>query len=77
MIYTKILHIISFILIVIGGLNWGLWGAFDFNLVNSILGSWPALENLVYILVGIAAIVELVTHKGNCKMCTMKAPGQM
>lgn len=65
----KILHTITFILIVVGALNWGLVGAFEFNLVTKILGSWPMLEKLVYILVGLAAVYELVTHKTSCKAC--------
>ena len=47
------------ILVIIGGINWGLIGAFDFNLVNQLLGSWPMVERVVYILVGIAAIMCL------------------
>ena len=60
---------LAFTLIIIGGLNWGLVGAFDFNLVNKILGSWSWLERLVYILVGLSAVWEVVKHKQNCKMC--------
>lgn len=66
---------IAFILVVVGALNWGLVGAFHFNLVMTILGSMPWLENLVYILVGLSAILIAVTHKGTCKMCaTSSAP---
>lgn len=65
----KALHIIAFILIVVGGINWGLIGLFDFNLVNTILSSVPAVERIVYVLVGLSALFELATHKGNCKMC--------
>lgn len=61
---------LAFSLLVIGGLNWGLVGAFDFNLVNKILGSWSWLERLVYILVGLSAVWEVVKHKQNCKMCS-------
>ncbi len=44
------------VLVVVGALNWGLVGAFDFNLVNLILGSVSWLERLVYVLVGVAAL---------------------
>lgn len=54
------LHIAAWWLIVIGGLNWGLIGVFKFNLVNALLGSVPWLETLVYILVGLSAVVALV-----------------
>ena len=74
----KALHMIAWILVIIGGLNWGIYGAtnMNFNLVHAILGSIPWLEMLVYILVGLAAIYEVVTHKMNCKMCS-SAPKPM
>lgn len=65
----KALHMISFILVIVGALNWGLVGAFDFNLVTWLLGSMPALERVVYVLVGLAAIYEVATHKKNCTAC--------
>ncbi len=65
----KGLHIVSWILLVVGGLNWGLVGAFDLNVVE-YLGS--TIATIVYVLVGIAAIaaiVEIVTHKKCCSCC--------
>lgn len=59
---------VAFILLLIGGLNWGL-SALGYNVVEMVLGSWPKVMNGVYLLVGLSAIVELVTHKKNCKMC--------
>lgn len=41
-------------LVVIGAANWGLVGLFNFNLVEWLLGGWPVLARLVYILVGVA-----------------------
>jgi uncharacterized membrane protein YuzA (DUF378 family) len=73
----KALHMVAFILLVIGGLNWGLVGIFDYNLVNSVLGSWPWLENLIYILVGLSAVIEAVKHKSNCKACGMSSASSM
>ena len=64
----KGLHMVAFILLVIGGLNWGL-SALGYNVVNMVLGSWPQVETIVYLLVGLAAVSETVTHKKNCKMC--------
>lgn len=68
-IYMKTVHIISFVLLVVGGLNWGLVGLADYNLVEAILGSWPGLLQIVYVLVGLAALVEIFTHKKSCKEC--------
>jgi len=64
---------IAFILLVIGGLNW-LLVVFNFNLVHAIFGGVPSLEMIIYILVGLSAIFEVVTHKSNCKMCAMEKP---
>jgi hypothetical protein len=47
---------IALILIIVGGLNWGLVGLFSFNLVAAIFGSMSWFSRLIYILVGIAAI---------------------
>jgi len=68
----KVLHITAFTLLVVGGLNWGL-SAFGYNLVNILLGSWPPVETVVYVLVGLSAIAEVATHKSNCKACV--SPG--
>ena len=75
----KWLHMVSFILIIVGALNWGLVGVGgfigkDLNLVHMILGSVVMLEWLVYVLVGLAGVYEAVTHKASCKMCASSAP---
>jgi uncharacterized membrane protein YuzA (DUF378 family) len=64
----KILHMIAFILLVIGGLNWGL-SALGYNIVNMLLGGWPVVEKIIYLLVGLSAIFEAVGHKKVCKLC--------
>jgi uncharacterized membrane protein YuzA (DUF378 family) len=74
------LHMVAWILVVIGGLNWLLVGVGDFaggnwNVVAwlcSFIGGTP-VEAIVYILVGLAAIYEIVTHKSNCKACSTGA----
>lgn len=65
----KALHMIAFILLVIGGLNWLLVGLFqwDIGAILGGMGSW--LSRIIYILVGLAAIYEVATHKGRCKAC--------
>lgn len=64
----KSLHGVAFILLIVGGINWGLT-AFGFNLVTALLGTWPTLERIVYLLVGLSAIYELVSHRKMCKEC--------
>ena len=59
----KKLDIIFGTLLVIGGLNWGLVGLFDFNLVAAIFGQMTFLSRMIYILVGFAAVYDIVTIK--------------
>ncbi|MBR3229637.1 MAG: DUF378 domain-containing protein [Bacilli bacterium] len=47
------------ILTIVGAINWGLIGLLDFNLVSTIFGNGTMLEKLVYILVGIAGIINI------------------
>lgn len=75
----KAMHMVTWILIIVGALNWLLVGLGGFmggnwNIVNLVLGSMPALEWLVYILVGLSGAYELFTHKKNCKVCGSGAP---
>ncbi len=77
------------ILIIIGGVNWGLVGVgmlmeADWNVVHMILGTVPVVEAIVYILVGVAAVMKIFGCK--CKKCmggvctpdfTQKAEGSM
>jgi len=47
---------IVLVLVIVGGLNWGLVGAFNFDLVATIFGAMSVLSRIVYVLVGLAAI---------------------
>ena len=60
-------HMVGWVLLIIGGLNWGLVGAFNFNLVDAILGSVPTVERIVYVLVGLSALAMLACR--SCKAC--------
>mgnify|MGYP001607238153 CR=1 FL=1 len=50
---------IASILVVIGGVNWGLVGALNFNLVDTIFGVGSVAVRIVYILVGVSALYGL------------------
>jgi uncharacterized membrane protein YuzA (DUF378 family) len=52
---------ITLLLLIIGGLNWGLVGLFDFDLVAAIFGDMSLLSRIVYALVGASAVVQLVS----------------
>lgn len=54
------LNWIALILLIVGGLNWLLVGAFNFDLVAALFGPMSLLSRIVYILVGIAAIYALI-----------------
>ena len=56
----NIVKIITFILVLIGALNWGLVGAFGIDLVALIFGDMTLLARIVYILVGISAIIYAI-----------------
>lgn len=60
----RTLDVIAAILVIVGGLNWGLVGLFEFNLVEYLLGHWPVVVKTVYGLVGLAAIYQIVQCKG-------------
>ena len=68
----KMLHMVAFMLAMVGALNWGLVGLFNFNLVTTVLGSVAGLEQLVYVLVGASAVYIFATHKGSCTACKGK-----
>ncbi|AWK52249.1 DUF378 domain-containing protein [Clostridium beijerinckii] len=55
----KTLDTIALILVVIGGINWGLIGFFQFNLVGSLFGDVSMITRIIYSLVGIASIYSI------------------
>ncbi|RMF84800.1 MAG: DUF378 domain-containing protein [Planctomycetota bacterium] len=55
----KATDVIAAVLLVVGGLNWGLWGAFEFDLVAALFGgNTAALSKVIYIVVGLAAVYQ-------------------
>jgi uncharacterized protein len=63
---------VAFALLVVGGLNWGLVGLFQINLVEMLVGSMPTVEMVVYVLVGVSALYIAATHMGDCRVCGKK-----
>ena len=59
----KSLDVIVASLLVIGGLNWGLVGLFNFDLVAAIFGGGAALARIVYIVVGLSALYQAMQWK--------------
>ena len=60
------------ILVVVGGINWGLvglgmlMGGANWNVVSMIFGSMPTVEAIIYVLVGVAAVMKLFHKKCAC-----------
>lgn len=57
----EILQKVALVFTVIGAINWGLIGFFDFNLVTTIFGDGSTLTRIVYMIVGIAGIINIYT----------------
>lgn len=57
----KTLNLVTLVLLIVGGLNWGLVGAFEFDLVAALFGGQDALAaRLVYVVVGLSALWQVV-----------------
>lgn len=50
---------VSFVLVIVGALNWGLVGIFQYNLVNAIFGAGSAISRIIYALVGLAGVYTI------------------
>jgi uncharacterized membrane protein YuzA (DUF378 family) len=57
---SHIIHTISLFLLFIGGINWGLVGLFDLDLVTRIFGE--SLSRIIFVLVGVAALIRLFEY---------------
>lgn len=67
--HNRGLHMITFTLLVIGGLNWLLLAIFDWE-IGQVFGGMDAMvSRVIYVLVGLSAIFEFATHGGRCKAC--------
>jgi len=61
---------IAIILVIIGGLNWGLVGFFNFDLIAALFGKGSTVSRVIYSLVGLAAIWMIFF---SCKCCCKKS----
>ena len=61
----KVIDTIALVLIIIGAINWGLVGIFNFNLVDAIFGAMSIISRIIYILVGISGLwaIKLLFNK--------------
>ena len=71
MMIDKFFNVVSVILVLVGGLNWGLVGIANFDFVQYVLGS-TILTKLIYTLVGLAALFQtlrILSSINNCWLC--------
>jgi uncharacterized protein len=74
MVKMNALAWVVFILLFIGGLNWGLVGLFGFDLVAAIFGEMSTLARVVYTVVGICAVVMLIIIAMGCAPAKKETP---
>ena len=55
----RVLNTVTLVLLIVGGLNWGLVGLLDFDLVAALFGEMTPLSRIVYVLVGLSALWQL------------------
>ncbi len=67
----KALHMIAFILLAIGGLNWLLVGVFGWDIGQLFGGQGAVISRIIYVLVGLSALYLIFTHKRTCRVCGM------
>lgn len=60
---SRAIKMTSYILVIVGALNWGLVGVLDFDLVAKLFGDMTFLSRLVYSLVGVGGVITLLTSK--------------
>lgn len=65
----KALHMVAFILVIVGALNWLLVGVLGWDIGMLFGGMDAVLSRLVYVLVGLSGIYIAATHKKDCKTC--------
>lgn len=65
------LHYVTFVLLVVGGLNWLAVGLFQWEVGELFGGQDMMVSRAIYVLVGLSALYEVVTHKANCRVCGM------
>lgn len=56
----KAINLIVFVLLVVGGLNWGLVGLFNIDIVAKLLGGYSLAARVIYVLIGLAAVYKLL-----------------
>jgi uncharacterized membrane protein YuzA (DUF378 family) len=65
----KALHMVAFVLVIVGGLNWGVFALTGWE-VGQLFGGMDALiSKVIYVLVGVSALYLAAMHQSDCKHC--------
>ena len=65
------LHKVAFLFLVIGGLNWLLVGLLGWDIGSLFGGQEAVISRIIYVLIGLSALVELFAHKKSCRECAV------
>jgi len=72
----KPVDVVAYVLIIVGALNWGLVGFFNFNLVAWLFGEMSTISRIIYALVGLAGIYGIVALPGMLRRWYKPAPSE-
>jgi uncharacterized membrane protein YuzA (DUF378 family) len=68
----KWIHMVAFVLVIVGGVLWGIEGIFNTDLVEVLFQGLPTVQEIIYVLVGASAVYLAITHTTDCKTCSTK-----
>ncbi len=72
----RTIDVVASVLVIIGALNWGLIGFFEFNLVAAIFGDMTVISRIIYALVGLAGVYEIIAMPSMPKRWIAPAPSE-
>jgi uncharacterized membrane protein YuzA (DUF378 family) len=70
-IFMKRIDEISFWLVAFGGITWGIWGIFQWNVIDYFLDQ-TRLDFVLYLLIGVSSLYLIFRKAGNCCCCRKK-----
>jgi uncharacterized protein len=69
----KYVHMLAFVLVIVGALNWGVYAVSGWEVGQLFGGSEAMISKVIYILVGLSGLYLIMDHKKNCKVCAGEA----
>lgn len=72
-IVMKVIDFLAAVMLVLGGLNWGLVGAFDLDLISTILGPGSFISRIIYLLIGLSALWQALQWRDiQARWCNLR-----